>query len=366
MAAQFLGPFSERQAMKSSVVVLFVMNFILFSAIAQAMTQYSAIDLGNLGGGQATVPFAVNNNGEVVGYSSSPSSNYARAFLYSNRQTNEDEESAPMQDLGTLGAESVAYDINDQGQIIGISGLLNGVWRGFVYSGSGPMTPLGSVADGINNLGQIVGTSSGPTSSSGFLRNPGGTVISTGSFLGTCINDNGIAAGVGFGTGYACVRGIDGQVQNLGFIGQPEAINNNGQIAGRLYGNSRHAFVTSSNGSLTDLGTLGGSESYADGMNNNGDVVGAAYRSSNEASRAFLCLNGGSMQDLNTMVNLPAGWVLTCAMDINDNGQIVASGSLNGGWDHAFLLTPVPEPSTFALLGMGGIGLIAFVWRRRR
>jgi len=34
-------------------------------------------------------------------------------------------------------------------------------------------------------------------------------------------------------------------------------------------------------------------------------------------------------------------------MDINDSGQIVGTGVLNGE-KHGYLLTPIPEPATFA------------------
>ena len=33
-----------------------------------------------------------------------------------------------------------------------------------------------------------------------------------------------------------------------------------------------------------------------------------------------------------------------------------------GKWD-AFLLTPIPEPSTFVLLAAGAVGLLGFAWR---
>jgi T5SS/PEP-CTERM-associated repeat protein/autotransporter-associated beta strand protein len=45
-------------------------------------------------------------------------------------------------------------------------------------------------------------------------------------------------------------------------------------------------------------------------------------------------------------------------------GANAANGDLSGGND--VVITVVPEPSTLGLLGMGGIGLIAFGWRRRK
>ena len=54
-------------------------------------------------------------------------------------------------------------------------------------------------------------------------------------------------------------------------------------------------------------------------------------------------------------------WYLTQAKGINDSGQIIADSY--GG--HAFLLTPVPEPATSALL-LAGLGLVGVTVRRRR
>jgi len=44
--------------------------------------------------------------------------------------------------------------------------------------------------------------------------------------------------------------------------------------------------------------------------------------------------------------------VLTSANAVNDLGQIVGDGMINGE-QHGFLLTPVPEPETWALLLLG-------------
>jgi probable HAF family extracellular repeat protein len=65
----------------------------------------------------------------------------------------------------------------------------------------------------------------------------------------------------------------------------------------------------------------------------------------------------------------PSEWILQTATDINDAGQIVASGINAGGQTHAFRLDPIiePEPSTLALLFVGGISLLGYgVWRHRR
>jgi probable HAF family extracellular repeat protein len=45
------------------------------------------------------------------------------------------------------------------------------------------------------------------------------------------------------------------------------------------------------------------------------------------------------MVDLNTLIDPTLGWVLTTAAGINDAGQIVGSGVINGQ-SHAFLMTP--------------------------
>ena len=90
-----------------------------------------------------------------------------------------------------------------------------------------------------------------------------------------------------------------------------------------------------------------------------GTIVGFSLIAGNSAQHAFLFQNG-QLLDLNSLINL-SGTYLQEATAINDLGQIVANGS-DG---QAYLLTPIPEPSTYAaLLGAAVFGLVAL--RRRR
>ena len=89
---------------------------------------------------------------------------------------------------------------------------------------------------------------------------------------------------------------------------------------------------------LIPLGTLGGQESIANALNDNGDIVGRSFNA-DEEERAMLWTEDLGMIDLNTRIAPESGWVLTEAWDINNAGQIVGEGLLDGE-QRAFRLTP--------------------------
>ena len=155
-----------------------------------------------------------------------------------------------------------------------------------------------------------------------------------------------------------------GSTTDLGTLGGnssvANAINGAGVIVGYsdITGNaSYHAFSYSS-GTMTDLGTLGGAYSLANGVNSSGTIVGEAYTVGG-VNNAFVD-SDGLMTNLNSLVSLP-GVTLSDATGINDLGDIVANGT-NG---QAYLLTPIPEPSTFAALIGGAAYGVATIRRRR-
>jgi probable HAF family extracellular repeat protein len=115
-----------------------------------------ATDLGNLGGktGQAggNIAYDINNQGQVVGNSDLPGDATFHAFLWTKR--------IGMHDLGTLSGDvaSVSISINDAGSVVGASLDANFNPRAFLWE-KGLMTDLNTLIAGHSPLYLLTGCS---------------------------------------------------------------------------------------------------------------------------------------------------------------------------------------------------------------
>jgi probable HAF family extracellular repeat protein len=135
-------------------------------------------------------------------------------------------------------------------------------------------------------------------------------------------------------------------------------------------------------GNMVDLGTLPDEkESWGSDINSKGQVVG--YSSDAVVGwpgRAFLWTpttpnaDSGTMIDLNSVIepSIAAEWTLRHATAINDRGQIVgyAVHDPDGPGEippvaRGFLLTPIPEPMSALLAGLGAMLFATFVRTRK-
>ncbi|MCH8828033.1 MAG: DUF1501 domain-containing protein, partial [Planctomycetes bacterium] len=132
-------------------------------------------------------------------------------------------------------------------------------------------------------------------------------------------------------------------------------ISGNGYIVGQTYDSrvSRRQATIWDNGAPSIIGTLPGfSSGDANGVNDLGEAVGGAESSGTK--RAFVFSNG-VIRDLNELIS-NGNWILETAFSINNSSEVVGVGELNGN-THAFVLLPIPEPTSSTLLALGGLTL---------
>jgi probable HAF family extracellular repeat protein len=331
-------------------LIVVTVGFLLFSnpgGNTFAATTYQVVRLPGLTASGTTFGWAINERGEVTGWSQT-SSGPPHAIIYADGAT---------RDLGALGGTrtgSYGFAINNQGQVAGRSDLRFGspAEHAFLYSTGnildlGTLGGQGSFAKGLNDLGEVVG---GSGTANGALRGflyRNGQMTQIDAFIPAGINNQGQMIGH---DGTNAVLYDHGTVTSLGSLGgqgsYPYALNQRGDVVGGSpTGTGMGGAFLYSGGRLISLGTTGVALplSIAFGINNHGSVVGEVYNNGTAIYHAFL-YEDGQMRDLNNMVNLEPGMVLSDAQGINDAGQIIANGNNGGPNNYAFLVTPNCEP----------------------
>ena len=349
--------------------------------VAASAPAFTVIDLGTLGGdfGEAT---AINNRGEVVGFSRLAGDVATHGFYWTNAtgmldlgtmQANSinDEgvvvgsvptsssgssndaaiwtRAAGMRDIGTLGgSQSYGMGADSFGRVFGDSDTTSGEHHAFMWTSTGGMVDLGTlggpfaVVTDVSENGQVVGYSRISPSNGAFhafrwtdaggMRDLG--TIGGGSSWASAVSETGQVAGYG----YTAAGGEDalswtptGGMVDLGTLGGccsqvngPNAVSSNGQVVGTSYitgsttDGPQHAFSWTVAGGLVDLGTLGGAVTSAAAVNSLGHVVGEGNIAGNAELDAFFWTPSSGIIDLGTL-----GGTESQAVAINDSDQIV-------------------------------------------
>ncbi len=338
----------------------------LWPARAHAGTLYTVTEVGPAGSNA----FGINNLGNVVGQF--PVGGNTDPFLWTP--------SGGLQDLGSLGGDSVARAINDNNQVVGQS---NGfAFRWTSSTGTVQLDTNPSDARGINNSNVVVGFDVGMHQypAQWTANNSLGLLFTREFNTGTANGMNLHGDIVGNYTLGSTVGGYFTPVGSIPFE-QPAIVANGlsnyilepflGISAPLIAGQttSDHAalavWATAVTGLFIHIGKLNPSDTFSDayGVNDHAQVVGESH-----GTGAFLfTVTGpttGTLQSLNALLASGSdGWTILSASAINDEGQIVGLGQFDGQ-QYAVLLNPIPEPSTLALAAVGFIALIA--WRLRR
>jgi uncharacterized membrane protein len=216
---------------------------------------------------------------------------------------------------GTIGGSSIKVDSFNNNSPTAAIWPLGGAVQGFTAGGT---------ITGLNDNGQMIGNSLGNLRA--MLWNGGAPTI-IGPFAGDTYS-------------------------------QANAINNLGEVigvSGILDGSPARMFLYSG-GALSQVGSTCIDRPYVFDINDSSQIVG-------QCSNFAALFSSGQVIDLNQVIPSSPGLFLTSARAINSSGQIAVNGAINGV-NHAFLLTPIPEPGSAMSLALALMPLL--IYKRKR
>ncbi len=226
--------------------------------------------LGEPAGGTASIAYDINDRGQVVGQWQGPDVRGYRPFLW---------DESGVRDLGTLGGDYArALAINDEGQIVGESWTPTDLDHPFLYDDAG-----------LHDLRPVIGAAAGDEWTIDGLED----INDQGQVIGTM---HPTAGGTGQAFRFDLVTAGFTALEPLvaGEFVFPSDINDAGEIVGWArppagIGTVLVHAVLWDGGPVRDLGTLGGASSFAYAIDEAGMVVGGADTRSG-ARHAFTLL----------------------------------------------------------------------------
>jgi probable HAF family extracellular repeat protein len=281
--------------------------------------------------------------------------------------------------------------INNNGQVVGFSTGASGNFTNFIRNTDGSFTTLSfngsgaAMANGINGSDQVVGMSGNDAF---LLSNNGNTLTmlppvnaaatsegafginNNGTIVGQYTEPNGNMPGFVYAKGsYTILNPVSNDMQVFA-----QGINNNGLVVGfyNTDGITDHGFLyNTNNGQYTLIAdpNVGPNLVLTQflGINDNGEAVGY-YQTTNGSQFGFL-YNIATQQY--TFLNDPdaptSGFSITQITGINDSGEIAGFYVEPNGLQQGFVaISSVPEPGSLALLGLGMTLAAGYSVRRAR
>lgn len=301
-------------------------------------------DIGTFGGNGAWV-IGINDAGELAGGINTSGDATVVAYKWNARDG--------LVGLSDVSRPGQTQPINNRSQVVGSSGISRGE-RAVLWSPGEPVRflqglpdiPLGlNRADAINNAGLIAGqgtVADGTTQAFAWTRKSGYIDIhpaGAASSGAVGVTDDGLivgnatdASGKVFGFSWTHKAGA----RRLGTGGFAESIVNRtallsrGNVAGSVRsGDISHAavWIGDATDGLVDLGTFGGPNSLATGVNNRAHVVGVADYTAGKRT-SFIWTRKEGKVDLNKRIRyVPPGLTITYPYAISETGTILADSS---------------------------------------
>ena len=298
-------------------------------------------------GWQSSEAYDINNNGIIVGSGKDETGKY-RGFLYRS--------GTYKTLLPPRWEEAYARAVNDRGDVAGQG--LHGEYKGFLYSNgtyTGILPPewREAYAYGINNNGDVVGYGREKKYFKGFIYSKGKytDILPPGwrEAYAYGINNNGVITGYGIDEGNT-VKGFvyeNGAYKVILPPGLHEAkafhINDHGAVAGSGLdvGNVPKSFMYKE-GAYSEILAPGWQSVEAYGINNSGAVVGwGTYKGGHTIGFLY---NGTAFFSL-----IPPGWQWSQTYIINDRGDVIGYGSY-GAENRGFMARGVSDISVSPMI----------------